>query len=145
MTKLLAEKARTLSIQDKAEREKQNKLMKFVFDIANELATDYEYNRVVNWINRCAKAKQTHCIFDIFLKMLFQCNDKINSNIAAIFGPDFENHPDKYTTVVDKDSVYISIIYQIGCIFAERLHKEGFFVNLDNKEDDRVIMLIWWK
>jgi len=141
MTKPLAEKARTLSIADKVEREKQNKLMKFIFDIASELATDYEYNRVVNWINRCAKAKQTHCIFDIFLRMLFQYDDKINSNLAAIFGPDFEQH----TTEIAKDAVCLSIIYQIGCIFAERLRKEGFFVNLDNKEDDRVIMLIWWK
>ena len=61
MTKQLAEKARTLSIEDRAEREKQNKFM------------------------------------------------------------------------------------QVAFIFAERLRKEGFIVNLDDKENDRVIMVVWWK
>ena len=37
MTKPLAEKARTLSIEDRVEREKQNKFMQVVFDICREI------------------------------------------------------------------------------------------------------------
>ena len=135
MTKLLAEKARTLSIEDKAEREQQNKLMQVVFDMGDKLATDIEYNRVVNWINRCAKSKHTHCIYDIFISIV----EEHGAELSSYFSNDELNNP------FDKNALYLRICYQIAFIFAERLRKEGFIVNLDNKENDRVIMIVWWK
>ena len=135
MTKQLAEKARTLSIEDRTEREKQNKLMQVVFDMGDKLATDIEYNRVVNWINRCAKSKHTHCIYDIFISMV----EEHDSELSSYFSNDELNNPP------DKHTLYLRICYQVAFIFAERLRKEGFIVNLDDKENDRVIMVVWWK
>ncbi len=135
MTKLLAEKARTLSIKDRVEREKQNKLMRVVFDMGDKLATDIEYNRVVNRINRCAKSEYTHCIYDIFISIV----EEHAAELSAYFSNDELNNP------LDKSALYLRICYQIAFIFAERLRKEGFIVNLDDKENDRVIMIIWWK
>lgn len=135
MTKQLAEKARTLSIEDRTEREKQNKFMQVVFDMGDKLATDIEYNRVVNWINRCAKSKHTHCIYDIFISMV----EEHDSELSSYFSTDELNNPQ------DKNVLYLRICYQVAFIFAERLRKEGFIVNLDDKENDRVIMVVWWK
>ena len=133
MTKQLAEKARTLSIEDRTEREKQNKFMQVVFDMGDKLATDIEYNRVVNWINRCAKSKHTHCIYDIFISMV----EEHDSELSSYFSTDELNNPQ------DKNVLYLRICYQVAFIFAERLRKEGFIVNLDDKENDRVIMVVW--
>ena len=133
MTKQLAEKARTLSIEDRSEREKQNKFMQVVFDMGDKLATDIEYNRVVNWINRCAKSKHTHCIYDIFISMV----EEHDSELSSYFSTDELNNPQ------DKNVLYLRICYQVAFIFAERLRKEGFIVNLDDKENDRVIMVVW--
>ena len=135
MTKPLAEKARTLSIEDRVEREKQNKFMQVVFDMGDKLATDIEYNRVVNWINRCAKSKHTHCIYDIFISMV----EEHDSELSSYFSNDELNNTQ------DKHTLYLRICYQVAFIFAERLRKEGFIVNLDDKENDRVIMVVWWK
>ena len=135
MTKQLAEKARTLSIEDRTEREKQNKFMQVVFDMGDKLATDIEYNRVVNWINRCAKSKHTHCIYDIFISIV----EEHASELSSYFSNDELNNPQ------DKNVLYLRICYQVAFIFAERLRKEGFIVNLDDKENDRVIMVVWWK
>ena len=138
MTKSLAEKARTLSIEDKVEREKQNKLMRVVFDMGDKLATDIEYNRVVNWINRCAKSKRTHCIYDIFISIVEEHDEELSSMLASYSSNDELNNP------LDKNALYLWICYQIAFIFAEKLRKEGFVVHLDDKESDRVIILVWW-
>ena len=109
--------------------------MQVVFDMGDKLATDIEYNRVVNWINRCAKSKHTHCIYDIFISMV----EEHDSELSSYFSTDELNNPQ------DKNVLYLRICYQVAFIFAERLRKEGFIVNLDDKENDRVIMVVWWK